>query len=356
MSANNWTVFGEPKPLIYGGSLRRSNVFNTLVQRTHARVVPRRSRIHTTIFKRWNSSINPLRRPGFAVATGLVTPHLFAPTRGTVRWMAVDLHDHPVLQAKAMQVHLDEGVTQRRMSIWNANVAMFETLIVPSTSFALYAGLTEERLLVIPNGTAMAGIPPLPFPDRPIIGMATGAARGRGIEDLIAAAEQVHQSIPDLELNLWLAANDPVAEQYIHELRALTAKLPWVAITSPKFSEVFAATSRASLMVIPHPPNEYMDVALPVKLFDAFAIGRPVLSTPRTETARIIRSSGAGWVTEGDGVDALSAAIAQALSSKSELEARGQKGWDLAQGQYNWKRLSEQVADVLLGKAMTPRA
>ena len=356
MIKNDWTVFGEPKPLIYGGSLRRSNVFNALVQRTRAKVVPRRSRIHTAIFKRWNSSINPLRRPGFAVATGLVTPHLFAPTRETVRWMAVDLHDHPVLQAKAMQVHLDEGVVQQRMSVWNANVAMFETLIVPSTSFAHYAGLTEDRLLVIPNGTAMAGMPPLPFPDRPVIGMATGAARGRGIEDLIAAAEQVRQGIPDLELNLWLAANDPVAEQYIHELRALTARFPWVAITSPKFSEVFAATSRASLMVIPHPPNEYMDVALPVKLFDAFAIGRPVLSTPRTETARIIRSGGAGWVTEGDGVDALSAAIAQALSSKSELEARGQKGWELAQGQYNWKRLSEQVADVLLEKASAQKA
>jgi hypothetical protein len=86
--------------------------------------------------------------------------------------MAVDLHDHPVLQAKAMQVHLDAGVAQRRMAIWNANVAMFETLIVPSTSFALYAGLAEDRLLVIPNGTAMAGMPPLPFPDRPVIGLA----------------------------------------------------------------------------------------------------------------------------------------------------------------------------------------
>jgi glycosyltransferase involved in cell wall biosynthesis len=269
--------------------------------------------------------------------------------------MAVDLHDHPVLQAKAMQVHLDEGVAQRRMSIWNANVAMFETLIVPSTSFALYAGLTEDRLLVIPNGTAMAGMPPLPFPDRPVIGMATGAARGRGIEDLIAAAEQARQRVPDLELNLWLAANDETAEEYIGELRRLTARLPWVSISSPKFNEVFQETSRASLMVIPHPPNEYMDVALPVKLFDAFAIGRPVVATPRTETAQIIRSGGAGWVTEGDGVDALAETITQALSSKSELAARGKKGWDLAQGQYNWKRLSEQVADVLLGKASTPK-
>jgi glycosyltransferase involved in cell wall biosynthesis len=80
-----------------------------------------------------------------------------------------------------------------------------------------------------------------------------------------------------------------------------------------------------------------------------------VVATPRTETAQIIRSGGAGWVTEGDGVEALAETITQALSSKSELAARGQKGWELAQGQYNWKRLSEQVADVLLGKASTPK-
>ena len=161
--------------------------------------------------------------------------------------------------------------------------------------------------------------------------------------------------IPDLQLNLWLAANDPVAEQYIDELRALTANLPWVTISSPKFSEVFAATSRASLMVIPHPPNEYMDVALPVKMFDAFAIGRPVLSTPRTETARIIRSGGAGWVTEGDGVDALAEGITQALNSKEELQLRGERGWNLAQDQYNWQKMSDRVADVLLEKASLPR-
>jgi len=270
--------------------------------------------------------------------------------------MAVDLHDHPVLQAKAMQIHLDEDVVERRMRLWDLNVATFETLIVPSRAFALYTGLADDRLLVIPNGTAMSGADPLPFPNRPVIGMATGAARGRGIEDLISAANQARSRIPDLELNLWLAANDPVAEGYIQELRALTVNLPWVTISSPKFTEVFAATSRASLMVIPHPPNEYMDVALPVKLFDAFAVARPVLSTPRTETAHIIRSGGAGWVTEGDGVEALSEGIVHALNAGAELQLRGERGWALAQGQYNWQKMSEQVADVLLEKSLTPRA
>lgn len=292
-----------------------------------------------------------MRKSGFAVATGLVTHHLFAPTRNCVRWIAVDLHDHPVLQARAMQVSLADDVEERRLRLWQSNVEEFETLIVPSLSFARYAGLGEDRLLIIPNGTAMYGRAPLPMPDRPVIGMASGAARGRGIEDLVAAARLARERVPDLELKLWLAANDVAAEEYIQSLQAMTSSLPWVEISSPSYAEVFAATSRASLMVIPHPPNEYMDVALPVKLFDAFAVGRPVLATPRTETALVIRSESAGWVTEGDGVESLAEGISSALQSKAELEARGARGWELAQGRYSWERLSAQVSEALLQKS-----
>lgn len=353
---DNWTIFGEPKPLTYGGSLRRSNVFNSLAAQTQATVLPRRGRIRNAVFQRMNSRLNPLRRPGFAVATGLLKTSMFAPTRETVRWMAVDLHDHPVLQAQAMKVELDDVLTQRRMQMWNSNTANFETLIVPSRSFARYAGLSDDRLLVVPNGTALSGINPLPLPSEPIIGMASGAARGRGIEDLIAAAERARAQISGLKLHLWLAANSVTAENYVHELRRATQHLPWVHISSPTFLGIHAATSQAALLVIPHPPNEYMDVALPIKLFDAFAVARPVLSTPRIETAQIIRREGVGWVTEGDGVEALSDALVHALLSRSELEVRGQKAWVLAQSTYSWNTLSDQVASALLGKAAVPRA
>ena len=279
-----------------------------------------------------------MRKSGFAVATGLVTHHLFAPTRNCVRWIAVDLHDHPVLQARAMQVSLADDVEERRLRLWQSNVEEFETLIVPSLTFARYAGLGEDRLLIIPNGTAMYGRAPLPMPDRPVIGMASGAARGRGIEDLVAAARLARERVPDLELKLWLAANDVAAEEYIQSLQAMTSSLPWVEISSPSYAEVFAATSRASLLVIPHPPNEYMDVALPV-------------ATPRTETALVIRSESAGWVTEGDGVESLAEGISSALQSKAELEARGARGWELAQGRYSWERLSAQVSEALLQKS-----
>jgi len=352
---DNWTIFGEPKPLTYGGSLRRSNVFNSLAHQTEATILPRRGRIRNAVFQRMNSRLNPLRRQAFAVATGLLETSMFAPTRETVRWMAVDLHDHPVLQVEAMQVELDEVLKRRRMQMWSANTANFETLIVPSRSFAHYAGLSDDRLLVIPNGTALSGITPVRLPNEPVIGMASGAARGRGIEDLIAAAERARVQISGLKLHLWLAANSVTAEHYVHEVRTATQHLPWVQISSPTFLNIHAATSEAALLVIPHPPNAYMDVALPIKLFDAFAVARPVLSTPRTETAQIIRAEDVGWVTEGDGVEALADAIVRTLQSTSELKVRGDKAWALAQSTYSWSTLSDQVANALVGKAALPR-
>ena len=72
--------------------------------------------------------------------------------------------------------------------------------------------------------------------------------------------------------------------------------------------------------VIPRPRNAYNDLALPIKLYDYLAYGRPLLVTDCEEQARVVRDSDAGIVM-GDDVHAMADAIGRVASaSPSELD------------------------------------
>ena len=115
------------------------------------------------------------------------------------------------------------------------------------------------------------------------------------------------------------------------------------------YAEMPAFLAGASVVAIPHPPGAYMDVAAPVKLFDAMAAGRPVVSTPRVETARILRECAAGVIATSDTSGDLAAALAAVLSDREGAQRMGRQGRRCAVERYDWRVLSRQLADAVLG-------
>ena len=104
-------------------------------------------------------------------------------------------------------------------------------------------------------------------------------------------------------------------------------------------------------MAVPHPKNDYMDVATPVKLFDSMAAGRPVVVTPRHEMARIVTACGAGLVADSDHVDDLAAVIVRLLGDESLRRELGANARRWAVVRYDWSVLASQLADALLAPA-----
>jgi len=104
--------------------------------------------------------------------------------------------------------------------------------------------------------------------------MVSGAAPGRGIELLIDAARRLRASHPDLVLHLWLQPTGDDGVTYLAALRAATPE-PWIEIGPAPYASLGDALGQATVLTIPHPPGTYMDVALPVKLFDSLAPAGP---------------------------------------------------------------------------------
>jgi glycosyltransferase involved in cell wall biosynthesis len=105
-----------------------------------------------------------------------------------------------------------------------------------------------------------------------------------------------------------------------------------------------------SALCITQPPSDYGDVALPVKLFDSLAAGRPLLVTPRTETAAVIERTGAGMVARGDRPEDFAEAITELVSDEARARLLGGRARLAAESEFDWRVVGEGIARELLAR------
>lgn len=228
------------------------------------------------------------------------------------------------------------------------NEDAFRWHVVPTAAFAEAHGYDADRIIVGGQGTVASHVRPGPWPDVPSVGMVSGAAPGRGIEALVAAMRLVREDVPEARLFLWLIATSAVDEAYLDRLRASVADDPWVEIAAAPYDQLGPTLAKATVLVIPHPAIEYMDVILPVKLFDSMAAGRPLVVTPRLETVKIVEPNAVGLVTADDSPASIAAPIARLLGDEALARRMGAAGRALAEREYDWSILGDRIADEIL--------
>lgn len=359
-SRPDWIVIREGQHRRWGGDLRRRHIFTRLAERTNARIVeegwfPRAVR---------RAALGPLGslpsflaarlparepKPRFAASEKLRDRLLDAVTQ-VADPAVVAVYDDPVAQAGALGVELDPAWLAELRRRQARNVDTFRWLVVPTGSFAELARLPLDRVIVGGNGTDTTRVVPGPWPAEPSIGVLSGAAPGRGLELLVEAARMARERISGLRLYLWLVASGVESESYLDRLRASVAGSPWITIGSAPYERLGESVAPASALCIAHPPNAYMDVALPVKLFDSLAAGRPLIVTPRTETAAVVERYGVGVVTAGDGAEDVASAIVSLLGDEGRTRGLGQLARTVAEREFDWRVVGNRIADEVLAR------
>ena len=345
-------VAGVPASGASGGAVRAQYVFTALAERTNARITSAHGRRGVPALA-WTLASAAIggRRPVQLASTQLLPLPAMAALRALPATAAVlDLHDHPGLQAESLRIPLPPTARQELDRLFDRNVARFARLVVPSGSFAELCRLPADRVIVVTNGTDTDRVIPHPGPSEPVVGMASGAAPGRGIELLLASMARVRAEIPEATLRLALTATGPASARY---LRALASQLrernPWVTLIEVSYRQLGAFLGAAAVLVIPHPPDPYLDASTPVKLFDSMAAGRPLAVTPRLETRKIVENYRAGLVAASDSPDDLAEAILKLLRSESLRRELGENARRCAVERYDWRVLSARLADAILG-------
>ena len=356
-SSQQWVVIREAERTRWGGELTRRMVFAALAERTGATVVERWSTpslVAATRGPRWRSIVVPFTaRPRLASAEQLPEAMIPAARRFTDP-AAVAIYDDAVAQLGALGITLPpdrlDAIRRRRA----LNEQLFRWHVVPTASFADLAGLDRAKVIVGGNGTDIRHIRPGPWPSVPSIGLVSGAAPGRGIEALIAAARLVRESIPELRVLLWLVATSSESQVYLDGLAGDVAGDPWVEMRAAPYETLGAELARATVLCIAHPAGPYMDVALPVKLFDSMAAGRPLLVTPRVETRAVIEAHGAGLVTAGDGPVELASGLRRLLGDEALARRLGEAARRAAETAFDWPIVGGRIADEILRREAAP--
>ena len=345
-----WLVLREGDRRRWGGDLRRHYLLDGLAARTDGRVLEDRrvDPLSATLRELRPPRWYVWRRPPLVASTELLVDKQLAAVKRLGEAAAVDIHDDALLQNDALGIETAGDLATAIRARHDANREAFRILIAPSRPFAELTGLDPARVIVASNGSDTTTVRPGPWPDVPAIAFVSGAAPSRGIEELIAAARLVRERIADTRLHLWLAATGDESRAYLDALTATVSSDPWIEIGQAPYTELGAQLGRATVLAIPTPAHAYWDSVAPVKLFDYLAAGRPVMTTPRRETAAIVRNEDAGVVADADSAEAMAAAILPVLEDATRAREMGANARAAAERDYDWRVIGERLAGEIL--------
>ena len=359
-TAERWCVMLETYRTRWGGDLRRTHLFRGLAERTGATILDgwgrRPLRDEFGILRILPTPVRFLRphpRPRLA-SSEMIPPRVMGMARRVLDPAAVAVYDDPVAQAHDLGIVMPADRQAYFTARKRANLRAFRWHVVPTASFAEHIGLDTSRVIVAGNGTDASHVVPGEWPEEPAIGMISGAAPGRGIELLVAAARELHHEVPELRLLLWLAPTGDDSEAYLRDLQRATAGERWIEVATADYEDLSDTLRQATILTIPHPPGEYYDVALPVKLLDSIAAGRPLVVTPRHETKAIVERYELGIVTAGDAVEDLADALRQLVADPDRAQAIGRRARHVAEEVYDWRVVGDRLASAVLEREGAP--
>jgi len=165
--------------------------------------------------------------------------------------------------------------------------------------------------------------------DKERVVMFLGTPRAyKGVLDLAAAVDQLGR--PDVVLAL--VGTDPASEtgRAVAARHAATRLVGHIPI-----AQVPAYLGAADVVVVPQRDSSDTRGQVPAKLFDAMALGRPVVSTRVSMIPEILE--GCGLLVEPGDVDGLGAAIARLLDRPDEARALGEAARRRAVERYSFE-------------------
>jgi glycosyltransferase involved in cell wall biosynthesis len=214
--------------------------------------------------------------------------------------------------------------------------AVSSQVATPTAGLARAAlGSAGAAVLLPPGAPQPLAIPRLPGA-RSLLMVGDARLPAHGVDRLVAAVDQARAA--GVEIDLVCVARPGQHPPPPHP--------DWVRLETGEAREIEALLPGVLATVIPRPRTPYNDLALPIKLYDYLACGRPLLVTDCTEQARVVRDADAGLVVE-DGVGAIAAGIRLlAAASGEELDRWSANATDAARDA-SWRRRAERVMSLL---------
>ena len=150
------------------------------------------------------------------------------------------------------------------------------------------------------------------------------------------------------ELKVKVAYNFPKdREAYDKEIRARYNQ-PWIEFRNDVLYTENALDfyKELKVVVIPRPNHDYLHLAMPSKLFDAMAVGRPLVVTRLKEQAAIVENEHCGLVCDFNPAD-MADKIGTLLSDESLAETMGKNGRAAIEEHHGWDFRAKEILEFI---------
>lgn len=175
-------------------------------------------------------------------------------------------------------------------------------------------------------------------PSAPVALYAGTHGVAHGLEQVIEAARRA----PEVQ---WLLVGAGARREHLLRRGAGVPNLHFRPVRpAADMASVYAC---ADVGLVPLRALPVFETVVPSKLFEFWAMGRPVVLAARGEAERLVRRSGAGVAVAPEEPDALAAAV-RTLMGDPALRARmGRAGRGLVEAEFDRTRIAEQYAAIL---------
>jgi colanic acid biosynthesis glycosyl transferase WcaI len=207
-------------------------------------------------------------------------------------------------------------------------------------------GVPDEKINRIFNPSSRQVLKPIDLdamPTRPQILAMGNIGHSQGL-DRIVEAFQESSELETLDTQLLIVGHGVAANDVRDRIESDRVQMPGVL-----YGEQFESVLKSASIGLVSQRANVQEFNLPSKLMTYMACGIPVLASvnPDSETARIVRDSNAGWVTDSQNPSEFAAVAAAKLGDSAALKAASRAGFTYANDNFQPKAIAEKFEAVL---------
>jgi glycosyltransferase involved in cell wall biosynthesis len=240
-----------------------------------------------------------------------------------------------IFQRRGLKIKLLDWAWRRTIAVY---LRVANLLLFPSPGLSACFHYQQQSDLLPPAGLPNQPCSALPWQPPTIIYIG-GASPRYGSDLLLSAMEQVVARYPTARCHFITRQDEAIAN---HPAR----QAPWLTVEARTFDELPDVMASTTVAVIPLRINPYNDLAVPVKLFDYMAFGRPLVTTGCRDTAALVNELEAGIVVD-DTADSLAQGIIHLLENPDLATRLGQNGYRAIQTAHAWSHRAARLLDMV---------
>jgi glycosyltransferase involved in cell wall biosynthesis len=163
----------------------------------------------------------------------------------------------------------------------------------------------------------------------------------RGLREVISAFKSVTK-----EDKLALVVGGHGAKE--DEIRTLIEQIKCALFIGNVKSELVPLYTKAcdAVYMMMNPEEEWHKIAMPNKLFEAMAAGKPIIASADTVYGEVVKKEKTGVVIQYGDIKKLSHMIYELANNKDMREELGENGFAAAQREYNWTEQGKKLVEI----------